>query len=66
MSPNPKALRPPKPLPPPPPPGVLPMARYRRARFGNVKRVRVRRPWYLLGLVQFVTFPREGLVWGGR
>lgn len=66
MAPRPAALRPPpqKP-PPPPPPSALPMAPLRWSRLADVDRVRVRRPWYLLGLIQFVRIPRGRWFWAG-
>lgn len=64
MTPSPRSLRPPRPNPPPPPP-PLPMARFRRVRLADVERVRVRRPWYLLGLVQLVRIPQHRALWAG-
>lgn len=48
-------LRPPKPTPPPPPP---PGAVLRWVRHGRVAAARVWRPWWLLGLVEIVTYPQ--------
>lgn len=47
-------LRPPQPVPPPPPP---PGALWRWVRTRDVPRARTWRPWWLLGLVEVVTYP---------
>lgn len=66
MAPRPAALRPPPPKPPPPPPpSALPMAPLRWSRLANVDRVRVFRPWLLLGLIQVVRLPRKQWNWAG-
>lgn len=49
-----RALRPPKPPePPPPPPPAGPLLRWVR----QGARARVWRPWWLLGLLEVVTYP---------
>lgn len=49
-----RALRPPKPPePPPPPPPAGPLLRWVR----QGSRTRVWRPWWLLGLLEVVTYP---------
>ena len=55
MAPHPTALRPPPP--PPPAPGTVPGAPVRWVRLRSIPRTRVRRPWWLLHLVEVVTHP---------